>query len=289
MVASRLGDFRFRSPPAAGPQPQSPSGSPCGPLGSLGSYSLDGRLATGGAQPARVARLLLVGWSPRDWRGPARSGRSAPTSWMVASRLAGPSPLGSLGSYSLDGRLATGGAQPARVARLLLVGWSPRDWRGPARSGRSAPTRWMVASRLAGPSPLASLGSYSLDGRLATGGAQPARVARLLLVGWSPRDWRGPARSGRSAPTRWMVASRLAGPSPLGSLGSYSLDGRLATGGAQPARVARLLLVGWSPRDWRGPARSRRSAPTRWMVASRLAGPSPLASLGSYSLDGRLA
>src|SRR5881296_2452438 len=59
MVASRLGDFRFRSPPAAGPQPQSPYGSPCGPLGSLGSYSLDGRLATGGAQPAQVARLLL--------------------------------------------------------------------------------------------------------------------------------------------------------------------------------------------------------------------------------------
>src|SRR5437867_5238513 len=60
MVASRLGDFRFRSPPGAGPQPQPPYGSPCGPLGSLGSYSLDGRLATGGAQPARVARLLLL-------------------------------------------------------------------------------------------------------------------------------------------------------------------------------------------------------------------------------------
>src|SRR5437867_4299748 len=40
-----------------------------------------------------------------------------------------------------------------------------------------------------------------------------------------------------------MVASRLAGPSPLGPLGSDSLDGRLATGGAQPARVARLLLL----------------------------------------------
>src|SRR5256886_3729236 len=31
-------------------------------------------------------------------------------------------------------------------------------------------------------------------------------------------------------------------PSSLGSFGSYSLDRRLATGGAQPARVARLLL-----------------------------------------------
>src|SRR5215470_12046847 len=141
-----------------GPQPQPPSGShdyllrsprdgrgPARSGRSARTTIFYARLATGGAQPARVARLARL-------------------SSTLASRRAGPSPLGSLGSHD-----------------YLLR--SPRDGRDPARSGRSARTTIFYA-------------------RLATGGAQPARVARLARL---------------SSP----LASRRAGPSPLGSLGSH--------------------------------------------------------------------
>src|SRR5499433_540245 len=121
-----------------GPQPQPPSGShdyllrsprdgrdPARSGRSARTTIFYARLATGGTQPARVARLARL-------------------SSTLASRRAGPSPLGSLGSHD-----------------YLLR--SPRDGRGPARSGRSARTTIFYA-------------------RLATGGAQPARVARLARL-----------------------------------------------------------------------------------------------------------
>src|SRR5213593_3563619 len=52
LVASRLAAFHARSPPGAGPQPQPPYGSPCGPLGSFGSHSHCRARSTARRQPS---------------------------------------------------------------------------------------------------------------------------------------------------------------------------------------------------------------------------------------------
>src|SRR5262249_52677770 len=73
-------------------------------------------------------------WSPRAWRDliSARLGRGAPAPTRPAARTTARSGR-SAPTTSPSGRLATGGAQPARVARLPLPFQPPLELRGQRR------------------------------------------------------------------------------------------------------------------------------------------------------------